>query len=304
MPLNRTYVGMYPSGGLILTSAYHEDTRGTDMPSILITGVSSGIGKAATARFAGVGWRVTGTVRDPESEKAGAFPAGVRLMALDLSEPASIDRLAAAVLADLGGAPDVLLNNAGMLLFKSVEDTTQEEFRRVFQVNVFGQVQLITAFLPAMRERGSGLIANVTSLGGRLTFPFFGAYNSSKHALEGISEGLWHELRPFGIRVKAIEPGYVDTPIYKKAGVSVAGVDQGSPAYRRWMSAMLLFEKRISRRTSPEAAAEEVWKAVNDPSDRLRYPIAAYARPLVAARRLVGDLAVMKVMHGRWMGGK
>ena len=274
------------------------------MPSILITGVSSGIGKAAAARFAGVSWRVIGTVRDPEREQAGATPAGVRLKALDLNEPASIDRLAAEVLADLGGAPDVLLNNAGMLLFKSVEDTTQEEFRRVFQVNVFGQVQLIDAFLPAMRERGSGLIANVTSLGGRLTFPFFAAYNSSKHALEGISEGLWHELKPFGIRVKAIEPGYVDTPIYKKAGVNVAGADLGSPAYQRSMSAMLRFEKGITKRTSPEAAAEEVWKAVNDPSDRLRYPIAAYARPLIAARRLAGDMTVMKVMHERWMGGK
>ena len=234
------------------------------MPSILITGVSSGIGKAAAARFAGVSWRVIGTVRDPEREQAGATPAGVRLKALDLNEPASIDRLAAEV----------------------------------------GQVQLIDAFLPAMRERGSGLIANVTSLGGRLTFPFFAAYNSSKHALEGISEGLWHELKPFGIRVKAIEPGYVDTPIYKKAGVNVAGADLGYPAYQRSMSAMLRFEKGITKRTSPEAAAEEVWKAVNDPSDRLRYPIAAYARPLIAARRLAGDMTVMKVMHERWMGGK
>lgn len=274
------------------------------MPSILITGVSSGIGKAAAARFAGVSWRVIGTVRDPDGEKAGAFPGGVRLKALDLSEPASIDRLASEVLADLGGAPDVLLNNAGMLLFKSVEDTTQEEFRRVFQVNVFGQVQLINAFLPAMRERGSGLIANVTSLGGRLTFPFFAAYNSSKHALEGISEGLWHELKPFGIRVKAIEPGYVDTAIYRKAGVNVVGAERGSEAYQRSMSAMERFEKRITKRTSPEAAAEEVWQAINDPSDRLRYPIAAYARPLITARRLAGDMRVMKVMHERWMGGK
>jgi NAD(P)-dependent dehydrogenase (short-subunit alcohol dehydrogenase family) len=274
------------------------------MPSILITGVSSGIGRAAVERFARAGWDVTGTVRDPTAEPPGAHPSGVVLEALDLGEPESIARLAGSVLARLGGAPDVLLNNAGMLLFKPVEDTTREDFLQVFQVNLFGQVQLTTALLPDMRRRGSGVIANVTSLGGRLTFPFFACYNASKHALEGISEGLWHELRPFGLRVKAIEPGYVDTPIYRKAGVAPAGAEQGSPAYRRAMAAMLRFERGITKRTSPEDCAEEVWRAVNDPSDRLRYPVAAYARPLVAARRIAGDMAVMKVMHKRWMGGE
>jgi NAD(P)-dependent dehydrogenase (short-subunit alcohol dehydrogenase family) len=189
------------------------------MPSIVITGVSSGIGRASAERFAAAGWGVVGTVRDPSAEAPGALPPRVALEALDLGDPASIDRLATAVVARLGGAPDVLLNNAGMLLFKPVEDTSRDDFSRVFQVNVFGQVQLTNALLPEMRRRGSGLIANVTSLGGRLTFPFFACYNASKHAMEGISEGLWHELRPFGIRVKAIEPGYVDTPIYRKAGV-------------------------------------------------------------------------------------
>jgi NAD(P)-dependent dehydrogenase (short-subunit alcohol dehydrogenase family) len=272
------------------------------MPSILITGVSSGIGSACANLYAEQGWQVIGTIRGtgrPES-----LDDRVRLEQLDLAVPGSANRLADRILANTD-CPDVLLSNAGSLLFGALEETTSEELAHIFQVNVFGQLELIRGILPAMRERGSGTIANVTSLGGILTFPFFGAYNSTKWALEAASEGLWHELKPFGIRVKAIEPGYVQTAIWSKALPStperVADSSPTSP-YAPYKQAMLDFEAQIARRTSPDSCAEQIAAAIADQSDRLRYPVAAYARPMARARRWLGGQAVMRFFHARWMG--
>lgn len=271
------------------------------MPTILITGVSTGIGKACAARFARAGWSVVGTVRDPSR-----YPDGIdgcaHLEALDLEREGSATDLAARVL-DRVGCPDALLNNAGVLQFGPLEEIGADELVRLYQVNVFGQLELIRALLPAMRTRGSGTIANVTSLGGRIVFPFFAGYNSTKWALEGASEGLWHELMPFGIRVKVIEPGFVETAIWGKVLPDSDEGLPGSEAYRPSVRAMRAFESSITERTTPEAAAEEIFRAVVDDSDRLRYPVAAYARPILAARRLFGDRAFMRFFHGRWMGG-
>jgi NAD(P)-dependent dehydrogenase (short-subunit alcohol dehydrogenase family) len=269
------------------------------MPSILITGVSSGLGRAALDRFAQEGWQVIGTTRRAGEPDPATLPPNVRLMTLDLADPASMSALAADVLAEQG-APDVLVNNAGTLLFASLEDTPAEEIRQVFDVNVFSQLELVKAFLPAMRERGSGTIVNVTSLGGEMVFPFFASYNASKHAMEGFSEGLWHELQPFGIRVKIVQPGYIATPIYDKAGVDEDDPTRSSPPYRAMRAAMVRAEQAVSKRTSPEDAADELYKAVIDDSDRLRYPIAAYAATLITARRVMGDRLFTRWAHKRW----
>jgi len=271
------------------------------VPSILITGVSTGIGKACAQKFASQGWKVIGTVRDPQRSADMVWDGDVVLEALDLEQPGSAAALGARVL-ESHGCPDVVLNNAGILQFGPIEDLSQEELERIFQVNVFGQLELIRSLLPAMRERRSGTIANVTSLGGRIVFPFFAAYNASKWALEGFSEGLWHELQPFGIRVKAIEPGFVETAIWGKV---LPDDDTGLPGreeYRPSVRSMRAFEASITDRTTPDGCAQQVWDAVNDPSDKLRYPVAAYAKPIVSARRWLGDLRVMRFFHKRWMG--
>lgn len=272
------------------------------MPLIVITGVSSGIGRASAEKFANEGWDVVGTVRAvPEAPIPGG-PDAWSLEQLDLADSESVAALPARVLARYG-CPDVILNNAAALQWGPVEHVSDEDTRRLFEVNVFSQLELIRAFVPCMRERGHGVIANVTSLGGRSTFPFFAIYNSSKWALEGVSEGLWHELKPFGIRVKAIEPGYVATPIYDKAMRDTSGEPIPQPEeYSTYMDAMREFERSITKRTPPEQAAGEVWDAVTDDSDRLRYPIAAYADQIVGARRVVGEQGVMRFFHQRWMG--
>lgn len=271
------------------------------MPLILITGVSSGIGLACAKRFADQGWLVVGTLRDTLRSPAGLAPT-VRLEQLDLGEPGSATHLAARVLAE-HGCPDVLLNNAGALQFGPLEDMSADEVEQLYRVNVFSQLDLIRGLLPAMRERGSGVIANVTSLGGRMVFPFFAGYNSTKWALEGISEGLWHELRPFGIRVKAIEPGFVETAIWGKVLPDSDELLPGRAEYRSYVRSMRAFESSIGSRTSPDDAALEVWRAITDDSDRLRYPVAAYARPILAARRALGDRLLMRYFHKQWMGG-
>ena len=285
------------------------------MSSILITGVSSGIGRACANVYAQRGWQVIGTVRGA-SRRPDGLEGAVELEPLDLAVPGAAAATAARVLAR-HGCPDVLLNNAGMLLFGALEEVGAEELAELFQVNVFGQLELINALLPAMRERGSGTIANVTSLGGTMTFPFFGAYNATKWAFEGLSEGLWHELKPFGIRVKAIEPGFVETAIWGKAlpplspetaaGLEGEAGDEGDDAggrqpYRSSMRSMRAFEATIAKRTTPEDVAVEIAAAIADRSDRLRYPVAAYARPLVRARRVFGGQSIMRFFHHRWMG--
>ena len=273
------------------------------MHSILITGISSGIGLACANLYAGRGWDVTGTVRDASKRRAG-LDHRVALEQLDLAVPGSALALADRALAG-AGCPDVLLSNAGVLQFGALEDVTAEQLERIFQVNLFGQLELIRGLLPAMRARRSGVIANVTSLGGTMTFPFFSAYNSTKWALEGASEGLWHELKPFGVRVKAIEPGFVETAIWGKALPDAQANDDaygGSEAYRPYLREMRRFEESIKDRTTPEVCAEEIAAAIADESDRLRYPVAAYARPIVRARRALGGQRMMRFFHKRWMG--
>ena len=271
------------------------------MPHIMVTGVSTGIGRAVANLYAQRDWSVTGTVRDALKARPDGLSTAVALESLDLSVPGSAGLLAARVLVD-HGCPDVLLSNAGIVQFGALEDVSAESLARIFQVNVFGQHELIRALLPAMRERRSGTIANITSLGGTLTFPFFGAYNSTKWAFEGLSEGLWHELKPFGIRVKAIEPGFVETAIWSKALPGADDDVSGSEEYRPYLRAMRTFESAIAKRTAPEACALEIARAIADKSDRLRYPVAAYARGLTRARRLLGAQRLMRFFHARWMG--
>ncbi len=271
------------------------------MSLIVVTGVSSGIGRATAELFAREGWTVVGTVRDPQRIEGHQWGGDVRIEQADFAEPGSGERLAVRVL-ERHGVPDVLVNNAATLLFGPIEDATQAEVEEVFRVNVFEPVALAMGLVPAWRERSSGLIVNVTSLGGRMAFPFFAAYNASKHALEGFSEGMWHELKAFGIRVKAVEPGFVETPIYDKAMRGESVLEQVSASYRKPVEAMIAFEANIGKRTSPGDAAREIRDAVLDESDRLRYPISAYARPLIAARRWFGEMRVMRFFHDRWMG--
>lgn len=264
------------------------------MPSILITGVSSGIGRALALRAHAAGWQVSGTTRENTTAEESGLPAGITVYRFEPHFPHAVSAFAQRVLAD-SGAPDVLVHNPGSVLHGPLEEASAEELRDLFQMNVLAAVELTTALLPAMRQRGSGTIVNVSSVGGRFPLPFFTASNATQHALEALSEGLWHELKPFGIRVKVIELGLVEAA----AEISLPHAEPAGP-YAPYLSAMDAFLEGATKRTSPEDAADEVWAAIMDPSSRLRYPVGAYARRLLRARALFGG-AFMRFMHGRWM---
>lgn len=178
--------------------------------TILITGASSGIGKATARLFADRGWNVVATMRNTEDGVELAARDNVFVATLDLLDS---DSIATAVSSGIErfGAIDVLLNNAGYGAYGPLEATPMPVLRRQFDVNVFGLVETIKAVLPSMRAQGSGVIINVSSVGGRMTFPLGSLYHGSKWAVEGLSEALHFELAALGIRVKLIEPGGVNT---------------------------------------------------------------------------------------------
>lgn len=176
---------------------------------VVVTGVSSGIGRAAAIKFASQGCRVFGTVRN--TAKAGAIP-GVALIEMDVRDQASIERGIQTIIAQAGRI-DVLVNNAGVTLLGAAEETSIDEARTLFDTNLFGILRMVKAVLPHMRAQRSGRIVNVSSVLGFLPAPYMAVYSASKHAVEGLSETLDHEVRQFGIRVVLVEPSFTKTSL-------------------------------------------------------------------------------------------
>src|SRR5262249_40168326 len=179
----------------------------SDQRVVLITGASSGVGQATARLLAQRGCRVFGTSRKPE--KAEAL-SGVELLALDVREDDSV-RACVEVVVRRGGRLDVLINNAGHELAGALEELSPEEARGQFETNFFGVVRMINAVLPLMRRLKRGHIVNVSSLSGLSPIPFLGMYSASKFALEGYTEALRHEVKPFNIRVSLAEPAFLRT---------------------------------------------------------------------------------------------
>jgi len=183
--------------------------------TILITGATSGIGRHAALHLARRGHRVFATGRNQSALaalEAEAGDASLETLRLDVTDAASIAAVKTAVDALTGGrGVDVLINNAGYGTLGPTELITDQDLRAQYEVNVFGLMAMTRAFVPQMRARRAGRVINVSSLGGRFTFPFMGAYNSTKYAVESLSDALRIELRPFGVHVSMIEPGVIDT---------------------------------------------------------------------------------------------
>ncbi|MCC5084911.1 oxidoreductase [Xanthomonas campestris] len=187
---------------------------------VIITGVSSGIGRAAAARFATRGCLVYGTVRD----RANAVPLpGVQLIEMDVRNAASV-RVAIDAVIDQTGRIDVLVNNAGSNLVGAIEETSTDEAAALFDTNVLGILRTVQAVAPFMRAKRQGRIVNVSSVLGFLPAPYMGVYAASKHAVEGLSETLDHELRQFGIRVSLVEPSYTKTSLGSNSPLTQSAV--------------------------------------------------------------------------------
>ena len=192
---------------------------------VVVTGASSGIGRAAAEIFVARGCRVFGTVRD--LRKAPSLP-GVEFVEMDVRDEGSVQRGIASVI-DRATRIDVLVNNAGMMMIGAVEETATSEAATLFDTNVFGMLRVTRAVLPCMREKRRGRIVNVSSVLGVLPAPYMGLYAASKHAVEGLSESLDHEVRQFGIRATLVQPAFTRTHLDANAPqvkARIAGYDR------------------------------------------------------------------------------
>jgi len=266
---------------------------------VLVTGASSGVGACCAAYLAERGYRVYGASR------SAAAPTGVVPLSIDVTDDASVSQAVAAVL-DREGRIDVLINSAGFGVAGAVEDTTMEEAASQFEVNFFGTARVCRAVLPAMRSRGAGYIVNIGSIGGLIAIPFQGFYSASKFALEGLSESLRIEVRPFGIHVVLIEPGDHHTGFTRNRRSAAA--DTGVSAYRT------RFERAIARMASdeqngpkPDAIARLVQKVIDNSRPRLRYAAGpASQRAAVWLKRLLPNRIVEGIVtryYEHWRSG-
>jgi NAD(P)-dependent dehydrogenase (short-subunit alcohol dehydrogenase family) len=243
----------------------HEDQQ-LMAKTILITGASSGIGRATALYFAEKGWNVAATLRDPLKADPILQHPQISLFALDVTNADSIAPAIAQTLS-LYQKIDVLLNNAGYGLFGPVEALDSQQIQQQFATNLFGLISVTQQVLPFMRAAGEGLILNVSSIVGRMALPYASSYIATKFAVEGLSESMRYELEPFHIRVKLIEPGSISTE-FGKGSMQMAVSDP----YRKSMNKFLnVFTKSSSKAARAEEVAKIIYRAANDSSNRLRY---------------------------------
>lgn len=255
--------------------------------TILITGSSSGIGKATAIFFAEQGWNVIATMRKPEEETELTALENVWVAALDVLDPESIQKTVNEGIARFGKI-DVLVNNAGYGAYGPLEVFERENIIRQFNTNVIGLLDVTKAVLPHFRKNKDGVIINVSSMGGRLTFPFGALYHGTKFAVEGISESLSFETAAFGVKVKIIEPGATATDF---AGRSFDFKnDKSIEEYQGLMGKLMKMMDEIGGNSVPaRVVAEKIYEAATDGSNKLRYPATPDAVALLEKREKEGD---------------
>jgi NAD(P)-dependent dehydrogenase (short-subunit alcohol dehydrogenase family) len=254
---------------------------------VLITGASSGIGRATAQLLAGRGHQVFGGVRAPATTPS---LAGVAFVPLDVRDEASVKACVEEV-RSRAGRIDTLINNAGVNLVGAVEETSIGQAQALFDTNVIGVLRMIQAVLPDMRRQGAGQIVNISSILGFMPAPFMGVYASTKHAIEGLSESLDHEVRSFGIRVVLIEPHYIRTNLDASAAQAAGRIDAYAAQRRRTAAAIT---HNTNTAPEPKVVAEEVLRSIEGPY-RMRRPIGqaallSWLRKLLPARMFESSL--------------
>jgi NAD(P)-dependent dehydrogenase (short-subunit alcohol dehydrogenase family) len=259
------------------------------MPRLaLVTGASTGIGRACATHLAGLGFHVLAGVRDPADA-----PDGLEPLRLDVTSESDVAAAAERVGAEL----HALVNNAGIAISGPVEIVPVEEWRRQMEVNLLGQVAVTRALLPAVL-RARGRVVNMSSIGGRVANPLFGPYSASKFALEAVSDALRREVGPHGVRVISVEPGGIATPIWGKGMDDTRRLIGGmsEDAARRYATLIPAVTKVVERMAldglPPEAVAEVVGRAVTARRPRARYVVGRDAKIQAIAARLLPDTAM------------
>lgn len=255
----------------------------------LVTGASAGIGLASAQALAASGYTVYGTSRRP----AVNAPKNVRMLVCDVTDDESVRALVAKVLAEAGQI-DVLVNNAGLGLTGGAEESSIRQVQALFDVNLFGVMRMTNAVLPSMRARGQGRILNISSVLGLIPAPYSAHYAATKHALEGYSESLDHEVRAFNVRISLIEPGYIRSTFDQnavQADAQIAVYDQARAGVRA------LLDEVMPTAELPEVVAAVVRAAAVDPQPRMRYPAGKLAKQISLLRRFAPAKAFDKSLR-------
>ncbi|MDN3656093.1 SDR family oxidoreductase [Ferruginibacter paludis] len=266
--------------------------------TVIITGTSSGYGKAIAKEFANRGWNVIATMRSPEKEKELTTIRNIFVTRLDVKDILSVNNAIREGINKFGRI-DVLINNAAHGLVGVFEAISAEQIRDQFAVNVFGYMDVIREILPHFRANKKGIIVNIGSQGGIITFPLMSPYHATKFALEGFTESLSYELATINVIVKLIEPGGASTSFFKNSQAPSRPV----PAeYSRIVNSTgmdALFEKYKDKLSTTEEAAAFIYNAVTDGTDRFRYLIGEEMRPFLNVKKQASDEEYVHLMRSQ-----
>lgn len=251
------------------------------MSRVLITGCSTGIGRAAAVELTKRGFDVIATARRVDTLEDLDV---AEKHALDVNDDGSITALRDAV-----GQVDVLVNNAGIGIHAPIEKGSIDAFRKVMETNVFGVVRMIQTFAPQMRERGSGVIVNVSSIAGRVAAPLGGFYSASKYALEALSESLHYELGHWNVRVAIVEPGGFDTSFGDNRMANAINEPPYDELDRIWEKAQSTLQGAEGTRPGPEIVAQTIADAVEGKERKLRWPVGDDANLVLEVRTSMND---------------
>lgn len=265
---------------------------------VLITGASSGMGKATAKRLIKDGHVVYGAARRVDNMRELATLGG-RTLKLDVTDPDDV-KSAVRTIVQENGCLDVLVNNAGYSVYGSVEEVSDADAKRQFDVNLFGAAAMVRAVLPIMRQQGFGHILNVTSVAGKIGWPLGAWYHASKHALEGWSDSLRMEVKQFGIDVTIVEPGAINSEFADVMNGPLIERSQGGP-YDSLMQGILQANKSAfkGRGTQPEIIAHVISRALSKKRPKTRYAAGKAARLVLFLRGCLSDRAFDRFVLGQ-----
>lgn len=262
--------------------------------TILITGASSGIGKATAIYFQQKGWNVIATMRSPEMEMELKELDNIIIEKLDVLDLGTINQAIKTGIEKFGSI-DAIVNNAGYGAYGPLESFPRENIIRQFNTNVIGLLDVTKAIIPHFRANKSGIIVNISSIGGKMAFALGSLYHGTKFAVEGISESLYYEMKQIGVKVKIIEPGFIATDFGRRSFDFQAGevVD-----YKPIINALMKQWQNPNNTVSPaNLVAEVVHSAVTDGTDQLRYRAGSDADFLLDNRKNMSDDAFFSMMY-------
>lgn len=267
--------------------------------TVLITGASSGIGRATAIYFQQKGWNVVATMRNPLREQELNQLPNLKCLPLDVLDESTI-RDALVETIQLFGGLDVVVNNAGYGAIGPFEAASPEQVKKQFDTNVFGIMNVMREILPYFREKHSGLFINVASVGGQIAWPLYSLYHGTKWAVEGFTESISFELKPFNVRVKLVEPGAIKTDFYSRSQELFE--KPGLHVYDHYVNTVMPnLQQAGADAPGPEVVAKTIYKAATDTGNTLRYPVGSGAPYLLLLRRLIPGSWFRKIVS--WQVG-